>query len=118
MSVTKRSALLLVCLASSLALAQEFSADELLGQWEFTSYAEASSPEERTPVGVLFEFRRGGVVVAKRSTGDVESSYSVDGTTVTYSDARGSQTWIVREFEPGVSIVIANSGTLMYLERR
>jgi hypothetical protein len=116
--MTKRSALLLACLASSVAWAQEFSAEALLGQWEFTAYAEASSPEERTPVGAVFEFRPSGVLVTKRSSGDVESRYSVNDDIVTYSDARGEQTWRVRAFEPGASIVFENRGTLMYLERR
>jgi hypothetical protein len=118
MTLIKRAALLLVCLAGAGAWAQEFSAEALLGQWEFTAYAEASSPEERTPVGVLFEFRPGGVLLTKRPNGDVESSYSVDGDIVTYSDARGEQIWTIREFNPEVSIVIDNRGTLMYLERR
>lgn len=114
----KRFALLFLCLGGSLALTEEFSVDQLLGQWEFTSYAEASSPEERTPVGVLFEFRQAGVLVTRSSTGVVESSYSIAGAIITYSDARGEQTWTIREFKPGVSIVIENNGTLMYFERR
>jgi hypothetical protein len=118
MCLIQISTLLLACLASLPAWAQEFSAEALLGQWEFAAYAEANSPEERIPVGVLFEFRPGGVLVTKRSTGDVESRYSVDGETVTYADARGEQTWKVREFAPNASIVIENRGTLMYLERR
>jgi hypothetical protein len=44
MTMTKRSALLLACLASSVAWAQEFSAEALLGQWEFTAYV--STPTE------------------------------------------------------------------------
>ena len=114
----KRSVALLACFVSTFAWPQEFSAQALLGRWEFTAYAEASSPQERTPVGVLFEFRTGGVLVTKTSTGDVEAKYTVNGNTVTYSDARGEQPWRILEFKPDVSIVIDNRGTLMYLERR
>ncbi len=114
----KRIAVLFVCFVGAAAWAQQFSAEALVGLWEFTAYAEESAPSERTPVGVLFEFRPNGTLISKMSTGDVESSYSVDGMTIHYSDARGEQTWTVRAFEPGVSLVFDNSGTLMYLERR
>lgn len=114
----RRFALTLVCLAGTAASAQQFSADALIGLWEFTAYAEERDPGERTPVGVLFDFRPNGTLISKMSTGDVESHYSVDGMTIHYSDARGEQTWTVRAFEAGVSLVFENRGTLMYLERR
>lgn len=116
--VTRKSALLLVCLVSAIASAQDFSAAALIGEWEFTAYAESDTPDARVAVGVRFEFRPDGTLISKMPTGDVESRYSVDGNTILYSDANGEQTWILRAFEPGKSIVFENRGTLMYFERR
>jgi len=94
------------------------SVESLLGEWEFTAYAERSSPDERTPVGVVFEFRPNGVLITKRPNGDIESGYSVEGNTFSFLDENGEQIWTVRAFEPGVSLVMENRSTVMYLERR
>lgn len=118
-TVTKKVfALSFVYLVGSFASAQELSREALIGEWEFTAYAETSTPNDRVAVGVVFDFRPDGTLITKRSTGDVESRYSIEGATIRYSGQGGEQTWIVRAFEPGVSIVFENGGTLMYLERR
>ena len=114
----RRLVLLAFSVASVAIAAQELSVQSLLGEWEFTAYAEIDSPDERTPVGVVFEFRPNGVVITKRSGGDIESAYSVDGNTFRFLDENGEQVWTVRAFEPGVSITMENRSTIMYLERR
>jgi hypothetical protein len=48
------------------AWAQEFSAQAPLGEWEFTAYAERSTPDQRTQVGMMFEFRPNGVMIRDR----------------------------------------------------
>jgi hypothetical protein len=117
--MTKRiSMLCLLMWLGSAAWAQEFSAEALLGKWEFVAYAERDAPEERRPVGVIFEFRPDGVMISMMPDGAVESAYSVDGNTMRYGGQGGEQTWTVRTFVPDESIVMENAGTLMYLERR
>lgn len=113
-----RLSILLLTVISMSVLAQEFSAQALLGKWEFTAYAERSSPDDRTPVGAVFEFRPNGVLITTMRDTQTESSYSVDGDTFRYQDANGEQVWTVREFEPDISIVLENRSTLMFLERR
>jgi hypothetical protein len=113
----KLSALLFV-LAGMPAFGQGLSVEELLGEWEFTAYAEKSAPDERTPVAAIFVFRPNGVLITRMRDVEAESTYTIEGNTFRYRDSNGEQVWTVREFEPGVSIVMENASTLMYLERR
>lgn len=105
------------CLIAVTTWAQGVSPDELIGVWEFVSYADTDTPDERRPVGVKMEFKSDGTVVSMMSTGDVESLYRIEGTFIVYSDANGEQIWEVHSFEPGRAIVLNNRGTLMYLEK-
>ena len=117
--MTQRAWLLLASiLLAPPAWAQEFSVAALIGAWEFVAYAERSAPEQKTPVGIVFEFKEGGTMVTKTPNGDIESTYKVDGNTMTYAGDGGEQTWEVSSFEPDESLVMQNDSVLMYLERR
>lgn len=108
------SAVLLI----STVWAQTITEEQLIGTWVFKAYADIDSPEERRPVGAVFEFHPGGAFTSRRSTGEeTEATYTVDGNTIIYSDARGEQIWTIQSFEPGESLVVDNQGTLMFLER-
>ena len=76
-------------LFTSAVWAQSFSSEELIGQWEFVSYVESETPDQRNQVNVVMVFQSGGTLITKMATGDVESSYWIDGNTIYYSDARG-----------------------------
>jgi len=109
------------------ASAQEFSQDALIGRWEFVSYAEIGSPDDRTNVGVVVEFHPDGRMITELSSGDREWTYKVEGETVYFIGGPKDQTWQVHAFEPVATLVlvdqpniklIQNINTLMYLERR
>ena len=69
-------------------------------------------------MNAVFEFRTNGVLITKMRDTEAESTWSLEGNTFRYSDANGEQVWTVRDFVPGESIVMENSSTLMFLERR
>ena len=106
-----------VLLATTL-WAQTITQEQLIGRWIFEAYAEIDSPEERRPVGAVFEFNPDGTFKSRRSTGEeAEVTYTVDGNTIIYSDARGEQIWTIQSFESGESLIVDNQETLMFLER-
>ena len=120
------SGIAMIFLATS-ACAQEFSQDALIGRWEFVSYAEIASPDERTNVGVIVEFHADGRMITELRSGDREGTYRVEDETVFFIGGPKDQIWQVHEFEPNTALVlvdqpditlILNVNTLMYLERQ
>ena len=109
------------------ASAQEFSQEALIGRWEFMSYAEIGSPDDRTNVGVVVEFHADGRMVTELSSGDREWTYRVEDETVYFMGGPKDQTWQVHTFEPDATLVlidqpditlIQNINVLMFMERR
>lgn len=112
------AAILVAFLLASTAWAQAITQEQLIGTWVFEAYAQTNNPEERRSVGAVFEFHPDGTFTSRRTTGEVaEATYTVDGNTIVYSDARGDQIWTIQSFEQGKSLVVDNQGTLMFLER-
>lgn len=116
----------LMFFASSVS-AQEFSQDALLGRWEFVAYAEVGSPYNRNSVGVVYEFRPDGTLIAELPSGNQEWAYRVDGETLYFDGPRGEQVWQVRSFEPETELMLIDQpnlalikdiNTLMFMERR
>jgi hypothetical protein len=97
--------------------AQNLSLQDLTGVWNYESYAEIETPDERMPVGAQMDFRADGTIVMTLSTGAAEGTFILDGDTIRYSDSNGEQTWRIRSYEPGKSLVVEYQRALMYFEK-
>jgi hypothetical protein len=99
------------------ANAQTLSLDGLLGVWNYESYAEIETPENKLAVGARMDFRADGTVVMTMSTGTADGTFTLEGDTIHYADANGPQMWKVRSYEPGKSLVLEYQRALLYFER-
>jgi hypothetical protein len=120
-----RKMLMVVRLASALSAAtlvttgnaESISLQDLIGAWNYVSYAEIESPDKKIPVNARFDFRPDGNIVMTLSTGAAQATFSVDGDTIHYSDANGNQEWKVRSHEAGRSFVVEYRRALLFFER-
>jgi hypothetical protein len=97
--------------------AQNLSLQDLTGVWNYESYADIETPDERLPVGARMDFRADGTIVMTLSTGTAEGRFTLDGDTILYTDANGEQIWKIRSYEPGGSLVLEYQRALMYFEK-
>ena len=115
--LTRRIAATVVALFAVATNAQNLTLQDLAGNWIYQSYAEVETPDERRPVGAEMNFRIDGTILMTLSTGAAEGTFTLDGDTIRYSDANGEQTWTIRSYEPGKSLVVEYQRALMYFER-
>jgi hypothetical protein len=102
---------------SASAGAQDVTIDDLVGLWSYDAYAEIETPDEKRPVGARMEFRSDGTVLMTLSTGTAEATYSIDGDTIVYSDANGTQEWTVRSYVPNESLVVEYQRALIFFTK-
>lgn len=99
------------------ANAQTVSPEDIVGVWEYESYAAIETPQDKRRVGAKMDFRGDGTVVMTLSTGKAEGTYAIDGNTIVYSDADGRQEWHVRSYKPGNALVIEYQRALMFFRK-
>lgn len=99
--------------------AAEITQEQLVGEWEFTHWAEKANKEQKEIVGVVMDFRSDGTVISKLSgpTGYQRGTYEVNGDTIVYSDNSGEQIWKVETFKPDKKLVVIHKDAIMFFEK-
>lgn len=116
--MTKIQFAIILLLLSLNVGAAELSPENLVGEWEFLTWAETESPQETHAVGIVMDFQPDGNVISEVSGKDVTESYRIDGDTIIYAGKRGEQVWKLVALVPGESLVVNNSGTIMTFKRK
>jgi len=99
------------------ASAQAVSLEDITGAWDYESYAEIETPDNKIPVGAKMDFHSDGTLVMTLSTGKAEATYVLDGDTIIYSDSNGQQVWHIRSYEPGEALVVEYRRALMFFRK-
>ena len=104
-------------LIASNALAVEVTLPDLVGEWNYTAWAESETPDARQAVGATITIKEDGTVITRFRGNDVPARLQFENGEIHYTDTNGTQAWQVQSFERNKSLVILHRGALMFLEK-
>ena len=108
----------LFMIATSLCIAEEFTAENLIGTWTFTHILMDDGSSE-IQVNMKVEIEAGGSYKQYLPTGDLfgTATWEISGNTLKYSDDNGEQNWELVSFEAGI-LRVDNRGAEMFFEKQ
>lgn len=109
-------ATLLVTIASTCA-AQQFSREDVVGNWTWTHMILEDGPEYK--INETVEFQADGTYIQYDMTGGVRvrANWEISGDMLVYNDKRGEQKWKLVSFEK-TKLHFDHAGAEMFFERQ